>query len=448
MEGFAGDLTTRVAFALGGAMLLILVLCGAWQLEKGRADRRQNHIALSRFVWIGMAIVLAIGGAFTAWVVRVSPADLESADVSQPGQGTWSFVFGKAKHRMDYHALFAYDLATGDSVRIDGIRSWFSSGFSGNGKKIAYVKLPDFSAGVGELYLMSLQAGAKGEATRIPVTRGVAYTFSDDASRIALIDSDGLTTVYDVASKNALVSAKVPVSSTNMRRLFFVSPDLLRVYVQTPQYGAVKSTAFTVEIYEVNVVTRALAHTGTYRCMTKNFGIAVSSDGTRALTVEREDNGPGRANVIDARTGQLIAQAPAEQLMHITLLADGSVATLTETAGEWVLKVRGVDGSERQTPVGKMERMYFARELSGGRIVLTGAEQKEWSTILVDYAHGSVVRREPNVHATSFSYQQWYGSDPRRTVADPEQPIAVIDGTKTLYAWQPLTGAKKQLVQF
>jgi hypothetical protein len=113
-----------------------------------------------------------------------------------------------------------------------------------------------------------------------------------------------------------------------------------------------------------------------------------------------------------------------------------------------MLKVRGVDGGERQTPIGKMERVYFARELSGGRIVLAGTAENEWSMILVDYAHGSVVRREPNVHATSFGYQQWYGSDPRRTVADPEQPIAVIDGSKTLYAWQPLTGAKKKLLQF
>jgi len=61
LEGFAGDLTTRVAFVLGGALLLILVLCGAWQLEKGRADRRQNHIALSSFIWIATSIVLAAG---------------------------------------------------------------------------------------------------------------------------------------------------------------------------------------------------------------------------------------------------------------------------------------------------------------------------------------------------------------------------------------------------
>jgi len=448
LEGFAMELAGRVTLALGVMVLLILLASGAWQLSKGRADRKQNHVALSRFVWSSMAIVLALGGAFTAWVVSASPADLQKPEVSQPDQGTWSFIYGKAKHRMDYNALFAYDLATGDSIRIDGMRSWWSSGFSRDGKHVVYVKLPDFRAGVGELYLMPLRAGAKGEPLHIPVTRGGAYTFSDDGTRIALIDPEGIVSVYDLASKKALVSAKIPMNGPTRRRFFFAAPDVLRVYVQTPQYGSLKLAEFAVEIYEIDLRTHALAHTGTYRCMTKNFGITVSDDGTRALTVERDDIGISHANVIDARTGQLIAPAPVSAMMRVTLLADGSVATLNETGGEWTLNVHGIDGSDRTTQIGKMQRAYFVRQLAGERLVIAGRGSKSWSMIVVDYAHGSIVRREEGAYASSFGYEQWYGSDPRRSVAAADQPIAMTNSTGALYAWQPLTGAKKKLIQF
>jgi len=135
-------------------------------------------------------------------------------------------------------------------------------------------------------------------------------------------------------------------------------------------------------------------------------------------------------------------------MMHVTLLADGSVATLDEVSGDWTLTVHGTDGSERKTPLGKMERAYFVRQLAGDRLVVAGKGAKTWSMIVADYAHGSIVRREEDAHASSFGYEEWYGSDPRRTVSDPAQPIAMTDSTKALYAWQPLTGAKKKLLQF
>src|SRR6185369_11271541 len=210
LAAYAADLTTRVAFTLFGAILLILIACGAWQLAKGRADRRQNHIEMSRFLWISLAVVLAAGGAYSAWVVHLAPNDLVSAEMMQPEQGSWGFLFGRANHRMDYHALFAYDLASGDSIRLDGMRSWFSTGFSRDGSKVAYLQLPDIRSGEGELYVLPLHGGATPEPTRITASRSSDYVFSDDGSRLAVIERDGIVTAYDVATKRALVSAKVP----------------------------------------------------------------------------------------------------------------------------------------------------------------------------------------------------------------------------------------------
>lgn len=442
MEGFASELTKRVAWTLFAALMLILLACGAWQLEKGRADRRQNHIALSRFLWTAMAIVLAIGGAFTAWVVHVSPSELTSFGVSQADQGPWSFVFGQARHRMDYHALFAYDVATGDSVRINGIPSWYSSGMSRDGRTMAFVQLPDYRASQGELYVMPLRRDAKPEPTHITVGAGAEFTFSDDGSRIAVIDSEYNVTVYETASKKALGSARIPNAAHSLRRLFFVTPDVVRIYVQSSQYPTIKVSDHRISIYQFDLRTRSLAQTGQFGISTRKLGFVVSADGTRALIVSDDDSGSSEARVVDASTAQLIEKVQAAGLGHTTLLADGSVATLTKDgAGQWTLNAGG-----RAVVVGNAPRLYFTRELSGGRIVLNGGAKEHPVLFVVDYAHGSVVRTEHDLDAQTFSYRQWSTADPRRAVADPEQPLAVYGGATKLYSWQPLTGVKKEML--
>jgi hypothetical protein len=449
LAGFAADLTTRVAFTLFGAIMLILLGCGAWQLAKGRADRRQNHIELSRFVWISLAVVLTIGAAYSAWVVHISPDDLTSAEVMQPDQGSWGFLFGRANHRLDYHALFAYDLATGDSIRLNGIKSWFSSGFSRDGSRVAYLQLPDFRAGVGELYVLPLHAGATPEATRISAARSSDYVFSDDGSRLAVIEMDGIVTVYDVASKRALVSAKVPAGEHVSRRAFFVTPDVIRVYMTAPQNATMKPEEHTIDIYELDVATRALQHTGSYRAVTKILAFTVSGDGNRALVVERDDLGVSRSFVIDARSAQVVAPVPYERMLHTMLLADGSVARLSGTdANDWTLTIHALNGSEKQIPIGRIGHLYFARELKGGQVVLSSADKQSPQLFVVDYVHGTVVRRETNLRASSIGWSQWSMTDPRHAVSDPQQPVAVYDDAKNLYAWQPLTGAKKELLKF
>jgi len=438
LEGFAGDLTTRVAFTLFAALMLILLACGAWQLAHGRADRRQNHYALSRFVWVSLAIVLVVAGLFTAWVVNVSPSDLKTVNVSQPEEGSWSFVFGQAKHRMDYHALFLYDLASGKSMRLHGIRSWFSSGLSRDGRTVAYLQLPDYRAMEGELY--TVQPGTSGESvdTQIAVSRYSEFVLSDDGARLAVIDGNGLLTAYELASKKALASVRVPNTARTMRRLFFVSPELLRIYIQSPQFPTMKVAEHGVDIYEFDVRARSLAHTGQLRTDAKHLGLAVSADGKRALMVADRDSS-ATARIVDARTGQLIAEAPAEGLMHTTLLADGSIATLKKDASmQWTLNTGG-----KQIPVGKSTQLFFARELAGGRLVLNGAS----NLVVVDYVHGAVLRTDFDSAMTSFSYPQWYAADPRRSVADASQPLAVHQ-KGVLYAMQPLSGEKKEMFRF
>ena len=442
LEGFAGDLTTRVAFVLFGALMLILLASGAWQLAYGRADRRQNHLALSRFVWVSVGIVLVTMGLFTAWVVNVSPNDLKSLNTSQPEQGTWTFLFGPAKHRMDYRALFVYDLTTGDAVRLHGARSWFSSGFSRDGRTIAYLKLPDFRAPEGELYTMKLGPNATPQDTRISLSRGAEFAFCDDSARIAVMDGQGVATVYELASQKALASVRVPQASQTRRRFFFVNPDLLRIYVQSPQYSTIGIIDHQLDIYEFDVRTRALAHTAQLRMQARRVGLTLSPDGSRALILMDNDSSSS-ARVVDARTGALITEAPATGLMHTTLLADGSLATLAKRgAQEWTLNTNG-----KQIPVGKAQQMFFARELAGGRVVIRGGDKDSTQLYVVDYVHGSVLRTEAGLSVSGFSNEQWWNTDPRHSIADASQPLAA-EGNRTLYAWQPASGEKKELLKF
>lgn len=442
LEGFAADLTTRVAFILFGALMLILALSGAWQLAHGRADRKENHFALSRFVWVSLASVLVVAGMFTAWVVNMSPADLKTVNATQPQQGTWSFLFGNAKHRMDYHALFAYDMATGTAVRLHGVRSWFSSGFSRDGRTIAYLNLTDFRAPEGELYTMQLGPNVTPQNTRITLRRGAEFALSDDSSRIAVMDGPGVATVYELASKKALASVRLPQAGTARRRFFFVNPDLLRIYIQSPQYSTIGVVDHQIDIYEFDLRTRALAHTAHAGMQAKRVGLTVSPDGSRALILTDNDSSSS-ARVIDARTGAVISETAGAGLMHTTLLADGSVATLTKNAAqEWTLDTNG-----KQIPIGKTQSMFFVRELAGGRLVIRGGDQESTQMYVVDYAHGSVLRTEANLDASGFSNEQWWTTDPRRAVADAAQPIAAT-AKGVLYAWQPVSGEKKEMLTF
>jgi DNA-binding beta-propeller fold protein YncE len=314
---------------------------------------------------------------------------------------------------------------------------------SRDGRTIAYLQLPDYRAAQGELYFMPLRRDAKPEATHITAGRGSEFTFSDDGSRIAVIDSECNVTAYETASKKALGSARIPNAAHTRRRLFFVTPDLVRLYIQGPQYPPMKKSDQRIDIYQFDLRTRSLAQTGQFGIATKKLGFVVSADGARALIVNDDDSGNSEARVIDARTAELIETVPAAGLGHTTLLADGSVATLTnDGSGQWTL-----NAGSRAIAVGKTPRLYFIRELSGGRIVLGSGPKGDPTMYVVDYAHGSVLRSERDIFSMPFSFVQWSGADPRRVVADASQPLAVFGRKPMLYSWQPLTGAKKEMLK-
>jgi hypothetical protein len=67
----ANVLITRLLIVLGIVLVVAIVAGGAWQLERGRTDRKRNHVALSQFLWSTMAGALLIAWIFVGWVVSV-----------------------------------------------------------------------------------------------------------------------------------------------------------------------------------------------------------------------------------------------------------------------------------------------------------------------------------------------------------------------------------------
>ena len=87
--------------------LVAIIGGGAWQLERGRTDRRRNHLALSQFLWGTMAVALLIAAAYVAWVVSVKPSDLTGhIQATRSTSGPFAVITGTSKGRADYHAAF------------------------------------------------------------------------------------------------------------------------------------------------------------------------------------------------------------------------------------------------------------------------------------------------------------------------------------------------------
>ena len=456
LAGFAVDLTMYLGLTLLGALVVILIGSGAWQLSRGRADRRQNHIALSTFVWVSLAVVLAGAGAYSAWVTHVSPKELKDLQAWQPDHGTWSVMFGKTRHRADYHAAFAYDLASGHTIRLGGVLPWRDAWFSRDGGTLAYILVNNYRVTKGELFTMPLRADAKPFATGIQLGRSTEFSLSDDGSRAVVIDGDQNATVYELASKRALFSAKLPVSGSVNRRPFFLTNDLVRIYVETSPRSSPSVKERTIDAFELDAKTRTMQHTGNYHALSRVLGLLVSADGRQALVNEREQPGSGEAFLVDGRTLQKIVAIPAASMSHMTLLADGSVASVwtTDADHSW-LNIYAADGAQKQhLDLGSSPHVFIGGELTDKRLLVVtndrkGAEVKRgtWSTRIIDYTTGREIQRADGLRADTGAWAQWFGSDPRHSVGDADRPL-IAYGKEGAYSWHPLTGEKKLLVEY
>lgn len=446
LNGFAVDLTIYFGCTLFFALVAIFVSAGAWQLAHGRVDRRRNHIELSRFLWTSIAVVLLVAVAWSVWVTHPSFADVNARRApQQPASGSWMAITGTAKHRADYQAMFLYDLARGEAVRVPGMSAWWGGAFTRDGRHAAYVRVDEALRGMrGELCIVPLQNAAKTIETGLQLGAYDTFVLNDDASRVAMVSGDGNLSVYDVASRRMTGAVHLPDSTRGSGvRMFFLSPDALRVYVSSERAIAKPGERRSITVYEVDVANHRIAQTGRYDSTAWTMGFIVSADGKRAIVTEAVKDAR-QVTAVDARTLQPGAKMQGGVLRTMPL-SSGDVAAMSN---EGVLNIYAADGTpKRQVMLGNLTNAVLCAELTGNRLVvgaIDAATRKPVSE-LIDVSSGTVVRRDDGVRANSDAVNVWYSSDPRNVVVDAQRPTIARDGEKNFVLWQPLTGATKRI---
>jgi len=136
----AFDLSVGLAIGMAVATVVALLFSGAWQLERGRADRERNHIELSKFVWTSVAIVLALGAAFVLWITAATPRSLTGFRMGvQAKSGPWIFLGGGTSHRPGYQGKFLVNMNDGRWFRYRPAgRYGLGAAFTADGRHAAY----------------------------------------------------------------------------------------------------------------------------------------------------------------------------------------------------------------------------------------------------------------------------------------------------------------------
>jgi ABC-type transport system involved in multi-copper enzyme maturation permease subunit len=450
VQAMAIELATVVAATLIVAAVVILLGAGAWQLSRGRADTRRNHVEMSKFLWIAAAITLAIVGAYTIWVFSADIDDLKNPEGTLSSRGDFSIVGGLSPLRGDFHSTFLLDMKSGKTVSLPVAR-WSGPEFSHAGDAVVTEAAPIGWRGktTGEVVLYRFGRDERPERTGITERGGVVI--SDDLNRIAVL---GATTVsiHEIDTQRLIASAPMPRRRGGARG-FFVTPDVLRIFIIEKGSAPTEDVPLTLRIFELNAVTRQLAQTGSWSTTGAQLHVSVSADGNTILTNRfGKIEGP-RLALLDGRTGTLRTSLPAGTggFLGARLLADGRVAVISPEPKARALQIFTADGEHaRDIPIGEASRARIINEVAGGKVIVgidmterwEGAGARGWETAVIDLNAGGVTRREREI----VPALQWWGTDPRTDVPNQTGEILVADAAGQIWRWNTVTGEKKKLV--
>ena len=409
LESGAFEASRALAIAIGSGVAIALIGCVAWQLERGRTDRRRSHAALSQFLWAVIGVTLALAGAFVAWMLAAKPGDLKSIEAETQSRGPWVMVSGEARGRMDYHPAFVYNSETGAYSRFPTRAG--RQMFTRDGASMLVGRF-DRRTNTIEIYRRPVAVDAE-ESTGLTFSGNGDFNANDDGSRIVSADR-GIVTVYDVPQKRSLVSARLPESSGRVFGMYFVSPALVRLHTIWRE-GA----SATLHIFDLDITNRSLQQTGEFTREAKYLGVSATADGSRLLVRD-----PANFYVVDGRTAALQQTIAGAELRGSTFLRNGGIAILNGST----IEVRDDAGTLVRSLTVPLARTWSLRELPDGRFLTLGQTQR-WETYILDSSSGKIVQHIP-AQPVSSRYVGWVGYDPRREPA--ELPKLFSDGRRLL----------------
>lgn len=427
----ARGLAYTVAGFMAIAAVIVLAIAPGWQLAIGRADRRRSHAALSKALWIGVAIILLIAAAFVGWVVSGGPEDLQGElDVAQAPASGWMFVSGKTRSAFDYRSTF---LIGPDGTHQRTGHTWWGSSFSRDGRVVAWQHLINRKFRQTELYTRDLtRPDAEPVATGI-ITVTAPFVLSDDGSRVAIAESQNLS-VHDLKTGRLLVSARVFADSTS-RHFYFASPNVVRT-IQSPQRRTAKEKVTPV-LVELDVARRVITKTGVVEPLETPFAVA-SPDGTKLIF---RRNGL----LVDARTGATLAQYGRIGFTPL-ILRDGAVIVPSEWSQPAQVTVHRSGAAPLKVALPGMMYASVRGEIAPGKVAVqagskwvSGNNAKLASVFIINTITGTVERVDQNTRGPLVA---WNYADPRPIAIDTGQLLAAYDGAGKLVMWNPLTGEK------
>jgi ABC-type transport system involved in multi-copper enzyme maturation permease subunit len=421
IAGQAFLLLRGLGVALGVAAIIAIVAGGAWQLERGRTDRRRSHLALSQFLWGTMALALLIAAAYVAWVVSVKPSDLTGhIRAIRSTNGPFAVVTGTSKGRSDYRGAFLLDTEDGTTWRVDQWAEW-ATRYTRDGLSAA---VPRRSGSGAEVFIYT-RGKAEPMATGLTMTAG-DYFVSADGGRIATITRPSNLSVYDVATKRSLASVRLPES--RYTRAFFSTADVVRLYLNTLDGW---------KIVELDVRSRALRETGFVA--SPNFLFSSDPSGAHMLVRRsRED----LLMLTDALTGTSIKTLTTRTpLKAAEFLRDGRIAIVDGPDSATVLHILAADGTpQRDIPLGAKQAALIVGD-DGTRVVLNDVDVASNRRVFesVNIISSVIERREP--------IREWVysGEYDTRPPIEPLREVFYVGDEGRIVAWNPATGAKRMI---
>jgi hypothetical protein len=390
-------------------VLAVLAIAPVSQLANGRSDIRRSHAALMRFLWSAVAIVLLIAGGTVAWLVNVSPEDVEIHHIEQGQHGSALLVSGSARHRFDYQASFLIDRTTGE-VESLGVPVWWGWQLSDDGRVAAWLKP------VGLFTMRRLELYTTKGSTGIELPPVGKFMLSADGARVAIANGT-LVSVHDVATGRILASA-AGFDRRPRQQLFFVTPDLLRVIETEPRIDG----SAPLRIFELDVRARKARKTAERTLAAPGQGVSISGDGSRMFVRE--------ANVIvDGRTGETIAQLAVPRVRLGEMLYDGRVALIAQEADGEHLRTFERDGTPRHDlPLPRGRSIRIAAETEDGKLILASYGRAMY---VVDLATGVIEHTLPGIRGPA---PRWT-TDPRLPRFAAGQELVGLDAKGKLITW-------------
>lgn len=422
---FAGESFAAVGWLLAFvaiAFLAVLAIAPVYQLSRGRADVRRSHAALSNFLWVSVAGVVAIAASYAWWVTSAPLSSIQQfRAVQQSRDGRWAVATGET-NRGRYHAAWLVNTKTGEEKRLGGMVPWSGSAISPDGKTTVAVRLSGFpTLPPTSIDLSAIEAGGRSGSIAID-DWPFQIALSSDASRIVVVTSSNIAG-YDTVTGKLL--AQTRLNGRRVRSIGFVSPDAVRV-VTSNRTGAdwkIQQLDLAAHVWrtlgEPSLAGRPL--------FSRDFSRMVLRP---LVPIPSGQSGIREAFVADGRTGARLFGLPSA--LSYSMLADGRVAFVTAGADGTRVNVTDKTGAvSKVIPLAK--DIVRVQGEAGESLILAGSK----AFVIVDLRDSSIRRIEgANVRSDDDGQLDQY---------DPSGVIVGVDAGKKLAAWNLATGEKRRL---